>query len=371
MANNPYERLVEKNPYEGMTASEMPAPPMLGMPARPSSPEKALEYMKAHSFGSGIPRLAYDIGGWVTDKAAGSLPPEVAGGLGFLTNIFTQAAPSLLTSANTVGQAAPSLTTGPSKWLLQTAVKPGVDDLVSGSADKALKTMLDESIAPTMSGWGLKDMVKVGKETAKLDDQVGNLIAGSQAQVSVPNVASRLNPTLEKATTQVNPKADMRAVEDAWTEFLTSPHVAGRQQIPVQLAHQLKRGTYKTLGDKSYGEVGSTSVEAQKALARGLREETMEAVPEIKHLLARQADLMNVRDVAGNRALLDANKNPAGLAALRIDHPLSSLGFLADRWGWLKSLLAMGLYRGGQAQTIVPIGLASQAEAPRGDLYSP
>jgi hypothetical protein len=51
-----------------------------------------------------------------------------------------------------------------------------------------------------------------------------------------------------------------------------------------------------------------------------------------------------------------------GLAALRIgDNPLSSAGFLADRSGQLKGLLAQILYRGGQPGLLFPYATAKEA----------
>jgi hypothetical protein len=344
--------------------STEPAGPWQQYGAAPKETETqaAIRKVKEQGWGTGFPQFAYDLGGRVTDLAAGNVPPAVAGGLGFATNVLTQAIPSFLSSVSKVDVPKQSLMNWGKaslpKWLMQTAVKPSTDDLLSGNANQAVGTMLDEGIVPSMSGWGQHGMNDVARMTSKLDDQVGQRIAASTAQVPVGSVASRLDDTLTTAQMQVNPKTDMAAVENAWTEFLTSPHIAGKKEIPVQLAHELKKGTYKSLGGKSYGEVGSTSVEAQKALARGLREETMKAVPEIEPLLARQASLMNVRDVAGTRALLEANKNPMGLAALRVDHPLSSVSFLADRWAWLKALAAIGMHQGAYPQTIAPLGIA-------------
>jgi hypothetical protein len=339
-------------PWEKYQPSE-PAGPWekFGSAPQETETQAAIRKVKEQGWGTGFPQFAYDIGGKVTDLAAGHVSPEVAGGLGFATNVLTQAIPTFLSSPTAVGTPPPSLLNWPKlslpRWLMQTAVKPTTDDLLSGAGPKAIRTMLDEGITPTMGG-----MEKAAKISATLDDQVGNAIAKSQAKVSVPSVASRLDDTLKSAEMQVNPKTDVAAVENAWTEFLTNPLIAGKKEIPVQLAHELKKGTYKALGGKSYGEVGSTSVEAQKGLARGLREETMSAVPEIAAPLARQASLMNVRDVAGARALLEANKNPGGLATLRLDHPLSAATFMADRWAWLKAMLALGLHKGTYPQTI-------------------
>lgn len=329
------------------------------------------EEAMSKGWGTGIPAFANEVGGKATDLAAKlGLAPEASAGVGLTANVLTQALPSLMTSPALVGKEPVSMltkTTGFPRWLMQTAVKPSTDDLVSGAAKPALTTMLDEGITPTMRG-----MTKAAKITQKLDDQVSKAITDSTAKVPVGAVASRLDDTLKTAGMQVNPKSDMAAVENAWTEFLVNPHIAGKKEIPVQLAHELKKGTYKALGGKSYGEMGSTSVEAQKALARGLREETMKAVPSIEEPLARQASLMNVRDVAGARALLEANKNPAGLAALRVDHPLSGASFLADRWAWLKAMIALGLHRGTYPQALAPMGvsgvLATQPNEEKGIL---
>jgi hypothetical protein len=149
------------------------------------------------------------------------------------------------------------------------------------------------------------------------------------------------------------------AIRSVWDKFRTSPLVAGKTDIPVQLAQELKKGTYRAIGGKAYGEIGSASVEAQKALARGLREEVAKAVPSITAPLSREASIMNVMDVAGNRALMEANKNPLGLAALRMDNPASAATFLADRWAALKAFLAMQAYGAGKPQVLGPLGAAA------------
>jgi hypothetical protein len=101
----------------------------------------------------------------------------------------------------------------------------------------------------------------------------------------------------------------------------------------------LKRGTYRALGEKTYGEMGSAATEAQKALARGLREEVAAKVPETVAPLAREADLMNVMGVAERRALMEANKNPMGLALLA-KNPYAWAGFMADKSALFKSTVA-------------------------------
>lgn len=326
---------------------------MFGLPPASPQAEAAIEHMRANGFGSGIPKAAYGFGGNVTDMAANAgLSPEVAAAIGFGTNVLTQAIPSFLTSARPAMPSMPGWATFPARKLMQSAVKPSAQAGKDGQ--KALVTMLDEGIYPTVSG-----MEKAARISGELDDLVNKAVSGSNAQVSVASIGSRLRDPYNKAMNQVNPKQDLAAIRAAWDEFKTAPQIAGKTEIPVQLAHELKKGTYRALGAKSYGEVGSAATEAQKALARGAREEVAKSVPQVSPLLARQADLMNVREVAGTRALIESNKNPFGLAALRLDDPKSAATFLADRWAALKAFLAMQMYAGVKPEVMVPLGMAA------------
>jgi hypothetical protein len=263
----------------------------------------------------------------------------------------------------TSGQGTSSMLQTPAKWLLQNAVKPS-STLPAKKVSGALGTMLNEGIYPTMSG-----MEKATKIVGGIDDMVDDALRQSPANVNVARIGSRLRDPFEAARTQVNPTADMAAIRGVWDEFRNSPLVLGKTEIPAKVAHEIKKGTYASLGKKSYNEVGTASTEAQKALARGAREEVGAAVPEIKPLLSRQADLMNVKEVAGTRALIEANKNPLGLAALRMDHPLSAATFLADRWAAFKAFLAMQMNAAGKPGLLAPAAIAADTtdgQMPRG-----
>lgn len=337
-----------------------------------------------HPWGSGLPKFANELGGKVTDMLAGHVPPEVAGGAGYASNILTQAAPALLSGFRLGGNAPVSLAERPAKWLMQSAVKPTQADRASGAADSAMRTMLQEDISPTAGG-----MDKAARLARALNEKAEQAVASSPASVSINNVGQRLQKPAQNALTQVNPQADIDTVKNVWQGFKDSPLVEQQRllqsqygpsnmlpsnlpaplgataaedvSIPVRLAHALKKGTYQSIGGKAYGEVGSVSTEAQKALARGLREEVAGAVPEAADALKHEASLMNVQDVARNRVLGEANKNPMGLAALRIgDNPLSAVSFLADRSAYVKGLLSRLLYRGTQPQTLAPAAIAGE-----------
>lgn len=111
--------------------------------------------------------------------------------------------------------------------------------------------------------------------------------------------------------------------------------------MSVQDAQRLKQGTYKVL-EKKYGQLGSAETEAQKALARGLKEQIAEAVPEVGPLNAKQSELIKALKVTGRRAMMDDNRNPVGIAGLSTN-PSQLAAMLADRSALLKSLAARGV----------------------------
>lgn len=366
MASNPYDDLVEANPYDGMAdgggdsatlslLKRMGIGRSIGKPMTPEQKKAAADVMN-RGWGTGIPKFANDVGGFVTDKLAGILPPEMAALGGYLGNVGTQAVPALMSGFRKVDAPTASLGEKPASWLMQSVVKPGQDDRLSGAADKAIKTMLDEGISGTRGG-----MDKAGNLVNKIHGQVETAVANSPAEVPLGPIGQKYLSQYEKALTQANPEADLGAVRDVWGQFVKSPLVGGQDSIPVPLAHLIKRGTQQAVGSKAYGEMGSSSTEAQKSIARYLREGVADAVPEVVAPLKREAALMNVLDVARNRALLNANSNPLSLGSLRIgDNPLSTAAFLADKSALLKSLAARGLYQGGRPEYLMPGILAGQ-----------
>lgn len=283
-------------------------------------------------------KAAYNTGGAVTDVLAGRVSPEVAGGAGFVSNVVTQALPMIV--AGEAGKMLAPAVQAPARSLMQSALKPTLEQLRTGKGARAVETMLKEGYNPTAGG-----VEKMKGAIASLNDDIAAAIKNSPATVDKRIVAGYLNDALKKFETQVNPSSDVRAIESAWTEFLNHPALAGSNQIPVQLAQEMKRGTYKALGDKSFGELKGASTEAQKTLARGLKEEISKAVPGVGGMNKRESDLLNAMKVAERRVLMDANKNPLGLGIL---NPLMLPLWLWDRSPAAKAMTARALYSGAE-----------------------
>ncbi len=283
----------------------------------------------------------YNVGGKATDLASNlGASPEVAGGVGYGTNLGLQ----LLTSGMGMGlgKTTSPLVRAAGEKLMVSALKPTYEQWKSGEAKSAIQALLDNGINATNGG-----VRTLKTKIGEINDQIKAAIANSTETVSKYDVASRLNDVMNRFTKQVNPQTDLNAIQDTWSRFLAHPELSGKNQIPVQLAQDMKTGTYRQLSDQ-YGELSTATKEAQKALARGLKEEIGTKVPEVVQPLSVESKLINALNVTERRALMDLNKNPAGLALLA-NNKAAALGFMADKSALFKSLLARMLYSGQSA----------------------
>jgi hypothetical protein len=101
--------------------------------------------------------------------------------------------------------------------------------------------------------------------------------------------------------TKFNP-ADYTLMKDpqggpSWVKFNKDIPESSVQptKIPVDQAQAMKQGTYQQLKGRAYGELKSATIESQKALARGLKEELEAQFPEIKGLNAQEGQFFNLQ----------------------------------------------------------------------------
>jgi len=326
------------------------------LPQRDISPEAraAIEDMQKRPWGSGLPNVAYDAGGKVTDLATSAgASPEVAAGAGYAANVATQAVPALMTGKFVQEKAAPLMEAG-ARRLMQSAIKPTLQAHESGDAAKAITTMLQEGYNPTKGGiQAMQDRI------TKLGAEIAQEIASSPATVSKGEVGKRLLDTYDRFKSQVNPQADLEALKQAWLAFRSHPDLVGKTDIPVQLAQAIKQGTYTQLGNKPYGELSGASTEAQKQLARGLKEEIAKAVPGVAERNEVMAALINAKDIASRRVMMSGNNNIVGLGSLA-NSKAAALGFLADKSDLVKALLARLMHSGAER---IPQAIGSGAGA--------
>jgi hypothetical protein len=295
---------------------------------------------------------------WVGQQAESNIAGPNAGpfeqGLGAGAREAINQAPQFL-GARGVG--AGDAIKGSARSLMHSALKPKAS--MSGKADRAITTMLDEGYNVSPGG-----VEKLQNRVSDLNSQVKAAIAQSPQKVNKLAAARPLGPLMDRAKRQANPIDDMKAVQGVFNEYIDHPMLVNKAEMPVQLAHDLKTGTYKALGDKSYGELKSASIEAQKALARGLRENIAQKVPTVRPLLAEEANLLNALSVSERRVMVEANKNPLGLGWVSAS-PMHMAAFMADRSGLFKSLIARMLNTSGNAlkdvSGLAGAGISSEA----------
>jgi hypothetical protein len=234
---------------------------------------------------------------------------------------------------------------GGAQKLMQSAIKPTIKQLQSGDAAIAIKTLLDEGISPTQKG-----AIKLRELINQKNAQIESLIGDSSATVSRDAVIKILRDDVSsRFKNQVNPTPDLNAIANVADDFANHPSIKG-DAIPVQLAQQLKQGTYRVL-DKKYGQLGPADIEAQKGLARGLKNEIGKVVPEVTGLNAQESALFKTLDVAERRAFMEANKNPTGLSSLT-SNPGNFALFMADRSAAFKALVARAMNRVGEGMKV-------------------
>lgn len=288
-------------------------------------------------------RFSHEAGGRVTDVASKALPPGGAATAGFATNVGLNAIPAFVSGGTgaAIGKAATVPLQNIGRSLMGSALK--VTGRTTIPETKAIiDTMLDKGISVTEGG-----VEKLRGLVDDLNTKIKDAIANSTETVSKADVSKTLTDLADKFKMQVNPNADLASIRKAWNEFQSHPLLRGVQDIPVQLAQDMKTGTYKQLAGK-YGEMGSAETEAQKALARGLKEGIASKVPGVADWNAEESKLLQALGPTEKRVLVDMRKNPAGLSLL-VHNPAAFAAFLADRSAPFKSLMARMVYAAGSS----------------------
>lgn len=198
------------------------------------------------------------------------------------------------------------------------ALKPRVT-LSVPEARALVQTSLRERLPVTESG-----LSRHGGLVDSINKDVNGQVRDSGVEIDPNRVAARIDDIMPAFREQVNPEHDVKALEDARAEYLRqhTTHApftevrlgpdavppsqrtlvpTGRtgytpvvNDVPATAAQEEKVGTYRQLAGK-YGELGNADVEAQKALARGIREELGKAIPSIQPLNQREGSLLDLQ----------------------------------------------------------------------------
>jgi hypothetical protein len=222
----------------------------------------------------------------------------------------------------------------------ETALKPPPAKYSQPQRSAMVQTALQNSIPVSKPG-----LEKLGD----LIDDLNNKIAGEVGSdpnrpIDTAKVAGYVDQAKARFANQVTAQPDLNAIEATRQQFLAergakpgTPAVppqpiglydANGQQImgpgspanpptppqPIGAAdaQAMKQGTYRVLRGK-YGEQGSATVEAQKALARGLKDQIADAFPELKGMNAAESKLLDLQPVLERAVNRISNHQPIGI----------------------------------------------------------
>lgn len=332
----------EQQPTSRFVADEMPP-----AATEPAPKRKAFSFGNdstlnaAEAFGEAnkwLEHKGYQAGEGVSDVASKVLPPEGAAGLGLATNVGVQMIPALLG-----GEAGKLVSPGfqsAARNLMQSAIKPTVKDALLGKADRAAQTLLDEGINITRGG-----MEALREKGTAINNVVDSIIGTSGSTVDKGSVASRIQDVVKRIEkSNPTPQDALADVEKVYDQFMTNGVLP--KDIPLARAQELKQGIYQMLKEK-YGTLGSDTVEAQKALARGFKELIEAEKPAVAPLNAKASEIWNALNVAQRRVMMQGNNQVGGLAWLA-HNPLTWAASMADRSSLVKSLLARAMNSGSE-----------------------
>lgn len=294
------------------------------------------DYRGGNSAQAGIDAIqAVPIVGPAMNKAAEQYGEDNrAGEMGTLAGATIQAAPLALGAADAAMPGRPIIPNPPIARTIGRAALLGRTP--EEAYESALKpsTTIPQTQRSSIVQSGLQNEIPVSKAgVEKINELIDDLNQKIESQISAAGPNRTINPASAvqnlkdvraKFSNQVNPTADVQAIDNSGQEFLnqfrSQPGGAVRNMSASE-AQSMKQGTYRVLAGK-YGEQGSASVEAQKALARGLKEEIANQFPEINQLNAQESKLLDLQPVLeravnriSNHQVIGIGTPVAGVAA--------------------------------------------------------
>lgn len=262
----------------------------------------------------------------------------------------------------------------------ESALKPST---TLSQADRAgiVQTGLENAIPVSKGG-----LQTIGNRIDELNQAIKDEIAADPTrQISTVPALNNLQSVRARFGNQVTPQPDLAEINQVQSNFLNHPKLQplgagpGPGSLNAEDAQAMKQGTYQALGDKAYGELKGASIEAQKSLARGLKDEIANQFPEIDKLNAAESKLLDLQPVLeraigriGNHQFIGIGTPIFGTMAKAISGS-SGLGTVAAVMKavlddpWVKSRLAISLSKGAKipfSQAAARVGAYSSALEP-------
>lgn len=299
--------------------------------------------------GMGLPPAAANVMGFAADAGTNLLP---LGRVGQGAKIASEGAGAAVRGAAKLSGLGGEKTSA--QWLMEQALSARSKSIVNGDSARAVDTMLETGANATSAG-----AAKLRLLINDLRKQVADIVSKSPMTVDRAQAYKELQTTLDDVGRKgAGYEADQNAIRKAWEEFKNHPLTGGMDQIPIQAADTIKRGSQQA-AESAYGSLTPPTAgdKANMAIASGLRQGIEAAEPAVGPLNKKMSDYINALELIEPRVASWAKNQVAGLAPAA-QSPEASLFMLADRNPWFKSYLAQVLHRGE-----IPSGIARTGTA--------
>lgn len=257
------------------------------------------------------------------------------------------------------GRAAPALYESSLK------IPPSVDTAIR---ERTVQTGLEEGI-PVSKG-GLK---KNRGNIEVLNKQIADVIddgTRSGQTISTEAVVSRLDQLSDFYRDYPRARKYLNEIDEIKTEILED----NPAEIPIAQAQRMKQKIYQ-IQRKHYGEMKGVDIEADKAMARGLKEEIVELRPELKNLNARDSAMIELDDFLSRAVNRIGNYETIRIADVGMSVAGGAkIGFLNHYINnpWFKSKLGIILNKAAKRGTPMqaPVGMPpTNRKENEGSLY--
>ena len=170
--------------------------------------------------------------------------------------------------------------------------------------ERIAQTGLDNGIVPNANGY-----VKLLDKIDDANKKIANSIKGAKGKyVETDKITSTLDDLKDFYKNTIDPKPFLDEIDN----IVTGMKDTWGERIPIEQAQKIKQNTYVMLR-KHYGELKGLSIEAQKALARGIKDQIVANHPEIKSLNKADSALLELEDVIEKAASRISNRDLIGI----------------------------------------------------------
>ena len=208
--------------------------------------------------------------------------------------------------ANLIGKTIPKTGKLSPEALYESAIKPSTT-LSKEERMTRVTTALENNILPTQKG-----LDKIRSLISGIDDEVSNIIKTGPYKgnpINTDAVVKYLDELKDFAKKTVNPQDALEDIAKVEQKFLEAKGTA----MSVEDAHILKKNTYTEL-NKFYDKfTRNATIEAKKALARGLKEEVYALYPELRSMGKKEGALIALEESIERASSRISNRDIIGL----------------------------------------------------------